>query len=284
MEPESGRVVDARKQAPAFRAEDPAAFREAVLRQVQQLTADNQRLLQTVIKSEKRFRGLAKAVWHVQEEERRRLARELHDGIGQTLTALANQIQRIFDDAKESENLGLEHRLSDALELTRGALHDTRELSRLLRPTLLDDLGLEAALKWLARTLGERTGMTIEVHSTLSEQRLALDVETLVFRITQEALTNVIRHSGAKEVQILLTRAGSVLRLRVRDDGKGFDPAEQATPEKSALSAGVRGMRDRAELFAGRLEVSSAPGEGCTVQLTLPLDASDDSTLPQTAA
>jgi two-component system, NarL family, sensor kinase len=254
-----------------FRAEDPAAFREAVLRQVQELTSDNQRLLQSVIKSEKRFRSLAKAVWHVQEEERRRLARELHDGIGQTLTALANQIQRIFDDARSMENLGLEHRLNDALDLTRGALHDTRELSRLLRPTLLDDLGLEAALKWLARTLAERTGIAIEVHSTLGETRLPADIETLVFRITQEALTNVIRHSGAQEVQILATLGAGTLKLQVRDDGYGFDPA-QLTAEKGGASAGVRGMRDRAELFGGRLEINSANGEGTTVQMTLPLD------------
>jgi len=254
-----------------FRADDSAAFREAVLRQVQELTSDNRRLLQSVIKSEKRFRTLAKAVWHVQEEERRRLARELHDGIGQTLTALANQIQRMFDDARSMENLGLEHRLADALDLTRGALHDTRELSRLLRPTLLDDLGLEAALKWLARTMAERTGLGIEVHSTLGEARLPADIETLVFRITQEALTNVIRHSGAHEVQIQLTLSGTHMRLLVRDDGQGFDPA-LLTAEKGAVSAGVRGMRDRAELFGGRLEVNSACGEGATVMLSLPVE------------
>jgi two-component system, NarL family, sensor kinase len=262
-----------------FRADDDASFREAVLRQVQELTSDNQRLLQSVIKSEKRFRTLAKAVWHVQEEERRRLARELHDGIGQTLTALANQIQRIFDDARAMENLGLEHRLNDALDLTRGALHDTRELSRLLRPTLLDDLGLEAALKWLARTLAERTGLIIEVHSTLGENRLPADIETLVFRITQEALTNVIRHSGAQEVQILATLSAGLLKLQVRDDGYGFDTA-QLTAEKGSVSAGVRGMRDRAELFGGRFEISSANGEGTTVLMTLPLDLSGGTSPP----
>lgn len=259
-----------------FRSSDPSHFRDAVLRQVQALTSDNQRLLQSVIKSERRFRGLAKAVWHVQEEERRRLARELHDGIGQTLTALANQIQRIFDDARAMENLGLEHRLADALELTRGALHDTRELSRLLRPTLLDDLGLEAALKWLARTLGERTGLAIEVHSTLADQRLSEDVETLVFRITQEALTNVIRHSGAREAQILLTRSPAQLRLQVHDDGRGFEPASTTGAGKSGESAGVRGMRDRAELFGGTLEIHSAAGEGTTVQLLLPMQDEPD--------
>ena len=153
------------------RAKDTEDFRQAVLRQVQELTADNQRLLQSVVRSEKRFRTLAKSVWHVQEEERRRLARELHDGLGQTLTALANQVQRILDDARGAGNLGLLHRLADALDITRGALHDTRELSRLLRPTLLDDLGLDAALAWLARTLSERTGLAIDVQSGLDERR-----------------------------------------------------------------------------------------------------------------
>lgn len=262
----------------AFRSDDPEGFRQAVLRQVQELTADNQRLLQSFVKSEKRFRTLAKSVWHVQEEERRRLARELHDGIGQTLTALANQLQRIHDDARAMENFGLEHRLADALEITRGALHDTRELSRLLRPTLLDDLGLEAALNWLARTLSERTRIKIEVHSTLGERRLPADVETLVYRITQEALTNVIRHSHAREVLIMLTCTDGALRLRVRDDGAGFDPTELNAPEKGGSCAGLRGMRDRAELFGGRVDVSSAAGEGTSVQLALTLDGGEDAT------
>jgi two-component system, NarL family, sensor kinase len=251
------------------------SFRQEVLRQVQELTTDNQRLLQSVVRSEKRFRGLAKAVWHIQEEERRRLARELHDGIGQVLTALANQLQRIHDDARAMENLGLEHRLADALEITRSALHDTRELSRLLRPTLLDDLGLDAALNWLARTLSERTGIVISLHSSLGDQRLHPDVETLVFRITQEALTNVMRHSEARSAEILLSCTPQQLRLRVQDDGRGFATAELLSPVQGSTSAGVRGMRDRAELFGGQVEVSSTPGLGTLVTLTLPMEAQD---------
>ncbi|HEX4895018.1 MAG TPA: sensor histidine kinase [Solimonas sp.] len=250
-------------------------FRLAVLRQVQELTNDNQRLLQSVVRSEKRFRTLAKSVWHVQEEERRRLARELHDGIGQTLTALANQLQRIHDDARNAGNLGLLHRLNDALDITRGALHDTRELSRLLRPTLLDDLGLDAALGWLARTLSERTGLEIELQSGLDERRLHPDVETLVFRITQEALTNVIRHSEARRARIVVEQIGVMLTLRVEDDGRGFEPPVAVTPAKPTAGGGLRGMRDRAELFGGRVEVRSAPGEGTVVQLLLSLDSHD---------
>lgn len=276
MESQREAPADERLAAGTRRPGDAEAeaesFRQAVLRQVEALTADNQRLLQSVVRSERRFRTLAKSVWHVQEEERRRLARELHDGIGQTLTALANQLQRILDDARGAGNLGLEHRLGDALELTRGSLHDTRELSRLLRPTLLDDLGLDAALNWLARTLTERTGLGIDLRSGLDEQRLHPDVETLVFRITQEALTNVIRHAQASAAHIILERRGSTLLLRVEDDGCGLDPQTLAEGERAGASGGVRGMRDRAELFGGRVEIKSAPGRGTIVQMTLALD------------
>ncbi|MDB5971556.1 MAG: Histidine kinase, gyrase and HSP90-like ATPase [Hydrocarboniphaga sp.] len=251
-------------------------YREAVLRQVRALTEDNQRLFQAALRSEKRFRMLAKAVWKIQEDERRRLARELHDGIGQTLTALANHLQRIADDAHAHENVGLAGRLGDALDITRSALHDTRELSRLLRPTLLDDLGLEVALQWLTRTLAERCAISIECSSTLGEQRLTQDLETLVFRVTQEALTNVIRHSNASEAQVRLTRIGNLLRLQVSDDGRGFDPGELNNPDKLGDSVGVRGMRDRAELFGGRLELKSAPGEGTRVTLVVPVEAGDE--------
>lgn len=245
-------------------------FRHAVLRQIEALTADNQRLLQSVARSERRFRTLAKSVWNVQEDERRRLARELHDGIGQNLTALANQLQRLFDDARGVGNLGLLHRLSDALDLTRGALRDTRELSRLLRPTLLDDLGLDAALNWLARTLSERTGLAIDFKSSLDGQRLHADVETLIYRVTQEALTNVIRHADARTAHIELHLRGAAMTLRVEDDGIGFDTAQLLGD--SERGGGTRGMRDRAELFGGRLELRSAPGEGTIVQLSLTLD------------
>lgn len=266
---QSGTQADPAGELPR---EDAETFRQAVLRQVQELTADNQRLLQSVVRSEKRFRTLAKSVWHVQEEERRRLARDLHDGIGQTLTALANQLQRIADDARGVGNLGLKHRVDDALDITRSALHDTRELSRLLRPTLLDDLGLDAALAWLARTLSERAGLNISFQSELDEQRLHPDVETLLFRITQEALTNVIRHSDARSAHIIVKHTPMLLILRVEDDGHGFDAAQAAQAERNASSSGLRGMRDRAELFGGRVEIRSAPGQGTVVQLTLTLD------------
>lgn len=263
--------------------DDNEAFRLGVLRQLQDLTADHQRLLQAVSRSERRFRRLAKSVWHVQEEERRRLARELHDGLGQTLTALTNQLQRIHDDACSSGNLGLELRLSDSLAIARSALNDTRELSRLLRPTLLDDLGLDAALAWLARWLSERSEVRIVLESGLDGQRLHADVETLLFRITQEALTNVIRHSGARLARVVVHHSPMLLTLSVEDDGCGFTPAAPGDAERASESGGLRGMRDRAELFGGRVEIRSQPGQGTSVVLSLPLDGPDtDAPSPRT--
>lgn len=214
---------------------------------------------------------MARAVSKMQEDERRRLSRELHDGIGQTLTAAVNQLQRLSEDAVASSNLGLAKRLSVALDLARVALQDTRELSRLLRPTLLDDLGLEAALGWLSRSFGERGCPRVHFDSQLGDRRLDAELETVVFRITQEALSNAVRHADARNIHVRLQCAREYLQLEVRDDGRGFDVAQLADPTFAAMHLGVRGMRDRARLFGANLALSSKPGSGTVLRVNLPL-------------
>jgi len=250
-----------------LRAPDPM---HDIVDSVRHITRENERLFQRLIEGERRFRGLAKAVWKVQEDERRRLARELHDGLGQTLTALTNQLERLQQKRGEigSEELGT--RLADAVEMARLALQDTRELSRLLRPPVLDDLGLAAALSWLARNLEQRTGLQVELNLEAMGERLDPELETLVFRLVQEALTNVLRHSGARQATVTVWRAAGLLELRISDPGKGFD-ARAAFAGHEAAGSGLRGMRDRLELFGGRLELASAPGQGTLVSATVPL-------------
>lgn len=247
-----------------------------ITRRVETITRENQALFQRLLEGERRFRGLAKAVWMVQEDERRRLARELHDGIGQTLTALKNQLTRLgqkFDGADPALLDGLE----DSVELVSTALHDTRELSRLLRPSVLDDLGLEAALRWLARTLGQRTDLQVTVECELGDQRLEPEIETLVFRIVQESLTNVIKHAGVPSATIRVrTPNPQTLIVDVEDDGAGFDMAGALASSDAPASSGLRGMRDRVELFGGRLNIKSAPGRGTIVELTVPLGTQGD--------
>ncbi|HVT56802.1 MAG TPA: ATP-binding protein [Thermoanaerobaculia bacterium] len=264
-----------------------------VVERVRQINRDNQQLLQQLIESEQRFRRLAKAVWKVQEEERRRLARELHDGLGQNLTALKNELEMLErqvggeggDGAAAAaargesgaggegvaDGRGLRVRLAGAAELAGRLLYETRELSRLLRPAILDDLGLGPALRWLARTLREGPGLQVQLACDGLEGRLDPDLETLIFRVAQEALTNVLKHSGVSAASLELRRSGSLLALRVSDAGAGFEPAVVLGSAASESGSGLRGIRDRVELFGGRCRVLAAPGQGTTLKVEVPL-------------
>jgi two-component system, NarL family, sensor kinase len=291
----------------------PVADREAsdplraILERVGQITRDSQEMLQQLVASERRFRRLAKAVWRVQEEERRRLARELHDGLGQNLTALKNRLELLARQAATGET-SLCAGLEESVTLTARLLKETRELSRLLRPPILDDLGLAPALAWLARTLREASGLTVhldidlddlmdvaegaaaasesgatrepaagggaraEDHAGPGGVRLGADHETLIFRIAQEALTNVVKHSGAPEAELVLRAADQRLRLSVADRGAGFDLDAALAPE-AAAGCGLAGMRDRVELFGGRFAVHTAPAAGTRIEIEVPLPA-----------
>ncbi len=241
---------------------------DEIARRVTRITEENKQLFVQLLDGERRFRSLAKGVWKVQEDERRRLALELHDGIGQTLTALKNQLQRIEARADEQ----LRPSIADSVELASGALNDTRELSRLLRPPVLDDLGLVAALNWLKRTLHQRTGLVVELDAAgLEAERMDPDIETLVFRVVQEALTNIIKHAGVQTASVTLLREGGMLSLTVSDKGKGFDPEAKLRPGGSNESSGLRGMRDRIELFGGTMQMRSSGEDGSTLVMRVPL-------------
>jgi two-component system NarL family sensor kinase len=250
---------------------DAADQVQELLDRVGRVERDSQGLLEQLAGSERRYRALAKAVWQVQEEERRRLARELHDGLGQDLTALKNQLETLAREAAGVSPDGLAGRLTAAVELAARALQDTRELSRLLRPPILDDLGLVPALSWLARTLREATGLEVHVAGYDVEGRLPADLEILIFRVAQEALTNTLKHSGAKLAVVTLRRRGGWLELEVVDAGRGFDADRALSPAGGADGCGLRGMRDRLELFGGRLRIISAPEAGTRVRATVPL-------------
>lgn len=244
---------------------------EEVFERVRALGRENERILADLMAGERRFRQLAKAVWRVQEEERRRLARELHDGLGQKLTALKNQLAwlRRQPGAAPDEELELATRLAGE------ALDDTRELSRLLRPPVLDDLGLPPALRWIGRTFADRFALTVQVEAPDLSERPAAEVETVIFRIAQEALTNVARHAEAKRVTVRLTADPEWLELEVADDGQGFDAARRLRTTDAGTGVGLRGMQDRVDLFGGRFEVQSTPGHGTVVRARVPVPVSE---------
>lgn len=225
-----------------------------------------QRLLQRLEANEHEFRRLGRAVWNVQEDERRRLARELHDGLGQNLTALKHRLSRLLDELPP-ELAAQRERLGEALAMCAGSLEDTRELSRLLRPPILDDLGLEPALQWLARSVDAGGAMRVVVEI---EPLPALDgeLQTLLFRVAQEALNNASKHAAAGSVLLRLVARGGELLLQVIDDGRGCD----ASRALRAGGSGLGGMRERLRLYGGGLELRSAPGQGTRLRARVPLD------------
>lgn len=224
-----------------------------------------QRLLQRLEANEREFRRLGRSVLRVQEDERRKLARELHDGIGQNLTALKHRLGQL--GAALPADPMLRGQLDDAIALCADTLDDTRELSRLLRPPILDDLGLEPALQWLARSQGEASGLRIAVEIEPLPP-LDDDLQTLLFRIAQEALNNVAKHAGADNVLLRLVARAGLLQLQVVDDGRGCDP-ELAL---RSGGSGLGGMRERLRLHGGRLELHSSPGNGARIRAVVPLD------------
>ncbi len=202
----------------------------------------------------------------VQEDERRAFARELHDEVGQALTAVKAELAVV---ARRLAGSGVpEEVLSDARAVADDALKAVRDLSQLLHPTVLDDLGLPAAVGALLRSVGPRAGLRTElVHQGLSG-RLASEVEVCAYRIVQEGLTNVVRHAGAGEVRVTLDRSDSWLRVSVEDDGRGFE--WPASLSRSMGGLGLLGIRERVTGLGGRVWLDSAPGRGTRLVAELP--------------
>jgi two-component system, NarL family, sensor histidine kinase DevS len=198
-----------------------------------------------------------------QELERRRLARELHDETGQALTSILLGLKS-FEDAASPDDVAAA--TSELRELVVSTLQDVRRLAVELRPKALDDFGLVSALERLVETFREQTGIDVDLEPRLGDQRLPPDVETTLYRITQEALTNVVKHAQAKRVSIVLTRRDGSVMAVIEDDGRGF--GEGRTKEDGL---GLLGMSERIALVDGRLNVESSPGSGTTLSIEVPV-------------
>ncbi|HMB18682.1 MAG TPA: GAF domain-containing sensor histidine kinase [Gaiellaceae bacterium] len=197
-----------------------------------------------------------------QELERQRLARELHDETGQALTSILLGLKAI-EEAGNGQDV--RRSVLELRELVVGTLQDVRRLAVELRPKALDDFGLIAALQRLAETFAEQTGIRMHVEAALGDSRLPAETETALYRIVQEALTNVIKHAQAGTVSVVLTRKGDRVVAVIEDDGRGFDP-EDMRDER----LGLLGMRERIALVDGQLSVESRPGEGTTIAVEVP--------------
>lgn len=236
---------------------------------VDQLRIDYGRLLERLQANQRQFDLLARSAFRLQEDERRRLARELHDGLGQNLTALQHLLGLLLEGLPDTDEPS--RQLAErAIRVCRGTLEDTREMSRLLRPQILDDLGLSAALQSLCRSIRENAGLAVELCID-DEPELDNEQQTVVFRIAQEALTNVVRHAEAKGVRLRLRERARWLTLTIEDDGIGL--TQDSKEHRSEQGSGLRGMRERLRLFGGELKLQPGENGGLRIVAMLPLDA-----------
>ena len=202
---------------------------------------------------------LSRRILEVQESERRRIAHELHDELGQTLTAVKINLQSI----KPNDRRTPQESMAENVRMVDSALQQMRQMALTLRPSVLDDLGLASALDWLGEQVATRSEIQVNVRSAMRNERISGEIETACFRIVQEALTNIQRHAFARQVDIDLSCNGHTLSLSVSDDGCGFTPDFSSVAERSM---GLLGMQERASLIGGRIDIDSSPGQGCRIR------------------
>ena len=240
------------------------------------LAIENAHMYQEADAKAKLHRLLLAREIKVQEEERRRIARELHDEVGQSLTGLIMSLDAIdqalaTNGRQQMDELLLDY-LSEAHQIASGTLQEIRRVIFDLRPTLLDDLGLAAAIDWYAKTALAKANIEAVVNADGLDDRLPLKVEIALYRIVQEAVSNVIKHSYARRCTITLTSANSAVELVIADDGWGFDPEKIGRAGEQHL--GIVGMEERVRSLDGQFTIHSRPHEGTRVHIRIPLSAS----------
>jgi PAS domain S-box-containing protein len=236
----------------------------AVLRDV----TESKRAARDLEESRQQLRRLSAALQAVREEEKTRIARELHDELGQSLTGLKMDLVQLIGE------LGTAHpsatdRAKSMQSLLDNTVASVRRIATELRPLMLDDLGLVPTIEWLTHDFSKRTGVAVDLELPAADFEVAPELSTALFRVLQESLTNVARHANASRVGVALSDSQAGVELKVEDNGKGIDPA--ATPGTKTL--GLLGMRERAAMLGGTLVLHSAPGKGTSIVMTLPLQS-----------
>jgi len=262
-----GEALERMRVALAESLERVARANEELEGRVVERTADLARLNRELQARESRVRQLFGKLVRAQEDERRRVARELHDETTQSLVALRMRLQAALAAAPPGE---LRARLEETSALAVRTLDEVHRMIVDLRPSVLDDLGLKSAIRWYADRHLEPLGIAARCEFSGLDGRLPAQLETAVFRVVQEALNNVGKHARASSVLVQAALRDGELSLEIEDDGKGFDPA--AVPAAEGSGWGLLGMRERVEMLGGALHVDSAPGKGTHIRLSVPLE------------
>jgi len=229
-------------------------------------------LYEDLLKREKELELLSGARVQAQEEERRRISREIHDGLGQLLTAIKLNLEILEDSIPGQDDAG--KRIIEVKQLLDSVLKEAREISYNLMPSVLDDFGLGPGLQSLCEQFSKRTGLKVSFHEHGLKERLAPDVEIGLYRIVQEALNNVAKHAEAREVDVQLVRHTNRLRMTIEDDGKGMEAGLPARRPTGSGGTGLVSMRERAASFSGSFLIDSTPGKGTLINVEVPMTAS----------
>ncbi len=237
-----------------------AELESRVIKRTEQLQISNTKLLET----QADLRRLSEELMRSIEQERARISREIHDQLGQLLTAIKMEV-RTIERLSGKEPSKVSERLSETYGLVDETIRAIRRISSDLRPGILDDFGLEAAVEWQVQQFRDRTGIAVDLETDLVEERITKDMSTAAFRVLQEALTNVARHADATQVEVDMRTTDGELLLVVQDNGKGME----ADPSRRSL--GLVGMRERARQLGGSVSIGNAEDEGVRVEMRVPL-------------
>jgi signal transduction histidine kinase len=215
--------------------------------------------------SQEQFRSLSAYLQEVREEERKSIAREIHDELGQALTTMKLELSLLREEVLHDVTAATQ-RIQSLAGTVDETIHSVKQIITKLRPGLLDDLGLTAAIEWQANEFQRRTGVVCEVLTDPDEKKIHPEISTAMFRIFQETLTNITRHSGATRIRVILTQTEDAVELQVHDNGRGITDEEIHNPK----SFGMIGMRERAQYLQGAVEIKGEPNIGTTITVRFP--------------
>jgi signal transduction histidine kinase len=243
--------------------------RQAVEKSLRESEEHYSRLLEQSRDMQEQLRLLSRQVLSTQEEERKKISRELHDVIAQTLTGINVRLAALKKEGT-SNSRGLERGIARTQRLVQQSVDIVHQFARKLRPTMLDDLGLIPALHTFMKLFRAETGIRVSLSVFAAVEQLHGDKRTVLYRVAQEALTNVARHAKASQVEVKLQKMGEAICMTITDDGKGFQ-TERVVRAEQGKRLGLLGMRERLEIVGGNFTVTSTPGKGTTVLAQIPL-------------
>ncbi len=243
--------------------------------EIYQLASTLDSLVRQLNERNQELQALSEHAINALEEERRRIALTLHDDTGQALSMLIINLERL-ENQISGEEIELKEKLVTTRKLAQQSLANLRMIVYGLRPTILDDLGLVPAIRWYARTNLEEAGIMVELHTNGEVEPLSPQLKSTLFRIAQEAINNIVKHSKAKQVEIKLTQCEKNIQLEVQDDGEGFDLTIVRQEALRLQHLGLLGIQERAELAGGEVQLSSVPGSGTHILVKVPFSGTGE--------